>query len=343
MTETPGVAPEQAKLLVVDDTPNNVKLLADILGVKGYRVVTAASGEEALAKVVLVTSLDPHEERVRGIEAGADDFLQKPIHQPELMARVRSLLRIKALQDEVKRQAAELADWNATLEARVQVCVAEIEGLGRLKRFFSAPVAEAIVSEGEASLLAPHRRDICAAFLDLRGFTAFTDRAEPEEVMSVLTEFHAAVGPLIDVHRGTVPHFAGDGVLVFFNDPLPSDDPCGDAARMALEMQAKFVPLAARWRKLGHDLGLGIGAARGYATLGAVGYEGRVDYSAIGSVVNLAARLCGEAAGGQVLVDRRAAAALEDRFVLEALPPLTLKGFEKPVAAFRLAGARGGA
>ena len=142
-------------------------------------------------------------------------------------------------------------------------------------------------------------------------------------------EFHAAVGPLIDVHRGTVPHFAGDGVLVFFNDPLPSDDPCGDAARMALEMQANFVPLAARWRKLGHDLGLGIGVARGYATLGAVGYEGRVDYSAIGSVVNLAARLCGEAAGGQVLVDRRAAAALEDRFVLEALRAAHAEGLRE--------------
>jgi class 3 adenylate cyclase/CheY-like chemotaxis protein len=371
-----GTAKEPARLLVVDDTPHNVKLLADILGARGFAVATAASGEEALAKiaaeppdlvlldvmmpglsgydvlrrlraqpetallpVVLVTSLDPHEERVKGIEAGADDFLQKPIHQPELMARVRSLLRIKSLQDEVKRQAAELAQWNATLEARVSACVAEIEGLGRLKRFFSVPVAQAIVSEGEAALLAPHRRDICAAFLDLRGFTAFTDRAEPEEVMSVLSEFHGAMGPIIDAHRGTVPHFAGDGVLVFFNDPLPSDDPCGDAARMALEMQERFAPLAARWRKLGHDLGLGIGIARGYATLGAVGYEGRVDYSAIGSVVNLAARLCGEAAGGQILVDRRAAAALEDRFAIEALAPLALKGFEKPVPAFRLAAA----
>jgi len=366
---------EPAKLLVVDDTPHNVKLLADILGAKGYRVVTAASGEEGLAKVaaespdlvlldvmmpglsgydvlhrlradpatallpvVLVTSLDPHEERVKGIEAGADDFLQKPIHQPELMARVRSLLRIKALQDQVSRQSAELREWNAKLEARVQACVAEIEGLARLKRFFSAPVAQAIVSEGEASLLAPHRRDICAAFLDLRGFTSFTDRAEPEEVMTVLAEFHAAVGPLIDAHRGTVPHFAGDGVLVFFNDPLPSEDPGGDAARMALDMQQRFVPMAERWRKLGHELGLGIGIARGYATLGAVGYEGRVDYSAIGSVVNLAARLCGEAKGGETLVDRRAQAGLDGRFRFESLDPLALKGFERPVPAFRLVG-----
>jgi adenylate cyclase len=364
-----------AKVLVVDDTPQNVKLLADILTAKGYTAITAASGEEGLAKVadespdlvlldimmpglsgydvcrrlraepatallpvVLVTSLDPQGERVKGIEAGADDFLQKPINQPELLARVRSLLRVKTLQDEVARQAAELRVWNATLEERVQACVAEIEGLGRLKRFFSAPVAEAIVSAGEQSMLAPHRRDICCAFVDLRGFTSFTDNAEPEEVMAVLSEFHAGMGPIITAHQGTVPHFAGDGILIFFNDPLPVDDPCGHAARMALAMQEAFVALAARWAKLGYELGLGIGIARGYATLGAVGYEGRVDYSAIGSVVNLSARLCGEAGGGQVLVDRRAKASLEDRFALDALEPLVLKGFDKPVPVFRLLG-----
>lgn len=365
----------KAKVLVVDDTPQNVKLLADILDAKGYVALTAASGEEGLAKVaaeapdlvlldimmpglsgydvcrrlradpatallpvVLVTSLDPHAERVKGLEAGADDFLQKPINQPELLARVRSLLRIKALQDEVARQATELRAWNASLEERVRASLAEIGQLQRLKDFFSAPVAEAIVSAGGGSLLAPHRRDICCAFLDLRGFTTFTDNAEPEEVMSVLAEFHAAMGPLIDAHHGTVPHFAGDGILVFFNDPLPLDDACGHAARMALAMQQAFGPLAARWRKLGHDLGLGIGIARGYATLGAVGYEGRFDYSAIGSVVNLAARLCGEAKGGQVLVDRRAQASLDERFACEPLAPLSLKGFDRPVAAFVLAG-----
>jgi class 3 adenylate cyclase/CheY-like chemotaxis protein len=362
-----------ATILVVDDTPQNVKLLADILSAKGFAAVTAASGEEALAKVaaqapdlvlldimmpglsgydvcrklredpatellpvVLVTSLDPHAERVKGLEAGADDFLQKPINQPELLARVRSLLRIKALQDQVARQAAELRAWNATLEERVQKSMTEIGNLQRLKRFFSAPVAEAIVSAGEQSLLAPHRRDICCVFVDLRGFTSFTDNAEPEEVMAVLAEFHSALGPLITEHEGTVPHFAGDGILIFFNDPLPIDDPCGRAATMALAMQRAFAPLAERWGKLGHDLGLGIGIARGYATLGAVGYEGRFDYSAIGSVVNLAARLCGEAGGGQVLVDRRAKASLEERFALEPVEALTLKGFDRPVAAFRL-------
>jgi class 3 adenylate cyclase len=154
--------------------------------------------------------------------------------------------------------------------------------------------------------------------------------------MTALDEFHAAMGPLIDEHGGTVPHFAGDGILIFFNDPLPLEDPCGQAAAMALAMQRAFAPLAQKWQRLGHHLGLGIGIARGYATLGAVGYEARVDYSAIGSVVNLSARLCAEAKGGQILVDRKAQASLEGRYALEPLEPLTLKGFERPVPAFRL-------
>ncbi len=374
-TEAPSPVPAAApaRVLVVDDTPQNVKLLADILGARGFVAITASDGEEALAKlaaerpdivlldvmmpglsgydvcrriradpatallpVVLVTSLDPHEERVKGIEAGADDFLQKPIHQAELLARVRSLLRIKALQDEVRRQSDELREWNATLEARVQSAVAEIASLNRLRQFFSAPVADAIVSAGEASLLAPHRREVCCVFIDLRGFTAFTDSAEPEEVMAVISEFNATMGPLVAAHEGTVPHFTGDGMLIFFNDPIEIPDPCPRAARMALAMQARFVPLSERWRKLGHDLRLGIGIARGYATLGAMGYEGRWDYTAIGSVVNLAARLCGEAAGGRILVDRRARAGLDDGFALEPIEPLALKGYEKPVPAFRL-------
>lgn len=360
-------------LLVVDDEPANRDVLSRRLAPQGFAVRVAADGAEALAllaaetidlvlldvmmpglsgydvcrriradpatallPVVLVTSLDPHEERVKGIEAGADDFLQKPIHQAELLARVRSLLRIKALQDEVRRQSDELREWNATLEARVQSAVAEIASLNRLRQFFSAPVADAIVSAGEASLLAPHRREVCCVFIDLRGFTAFTDSAEPEEVMAVISEFNATMGPLVAAHEGTVPHFTGDGMLIFFNDPIEIPDPCPRAARMALAMQARFVPLSERWRKLGHDLRLGIGIARGYATLGAMGYEGRWDYTAIGSVVNLAARLCGEAAGGRILVDRRARAGLDDGFALEPVEPLALKGYEKPVPAFRL-------
>jgi len=362
-----------AKVLVVDDTPHNVKLLADLLGVKGYAVATAATGEEALAKlplerpdlvlldvmmpglsgyevcqriradpetmllpVVMVTSLDPQQERVKGIEAGADDFLSKPINQPELFARVRSLLRVKALQDEVRRQADALKEWNVKLEERVQQQVGELDRLGQLKRFFSPHVADAIVAAGEKSIVVPHRREICYVFVDLRGFTAFTDSAEPEEVETALREYHAAMGALVTECDGTLDRFAGDGILIFFNAPLPITEPGKRAAKMALAMVERFAPLRERWLKVGHDLALGIGIAQGFATLGAFGFEGRWDYSAIGGVVNLASRLSDEAQSGQVLIDRRTCAALGDTAEVEALGPLTLKGYSQPVAAFVL-------
>jgi len=364
-----------SKVLVVDDTPHNVKLLADLLGVKGYAVATAASGEEGLAKVaseqpdlvlldvmmpglsgydvcrrlradpatallpvILVTSLDPQVERVKGIEAGADDFLPKPINQAELFARVRSLLRIKALQDEVRTQAEALKNWNLKLEERVAEQVAQLRGMDQLKRFFSPAVADAILSAGATSILTPHRREICYVFVDLRGFTAFTDSAEPEEVQSVLQAYHATMGALVVEHGGTVDRFAGDGILIFFNDPLPVPDAAKRATRMALQMQQQFRPLRAKWVKLGYDLDLGIGIAQGFATLGAFGYEGRVDYTAIGSVVNLAHRLCNKASAGEVLIDRRVRAALDDDMKVDTLAPLTLKGYAQPVPAFRLAG-----
>jgi len=362
-----------AKVLVVDDTPHNVKLLADLLAVKGYAVATAVNGEEALVKVVsekpdlvlldvmmpglsgydvcrriradaetallpvvLVTSLDPQQERVKGIEAGADDFLPKPINQAELFARVRSLLRVKSLQDEVKRQAEALKEWNLKLEERVQEQVGQLDRLSQLKRFFSPPVADAIVSAGENSILALHRRDICYAFVDLRGFTAFTDSAEPEEVQAVLHDYHEAMGAIITECEGTLDRFAGDGILIFFNDPLPIAEPAKRAAAMALAMQERFGALRARWLKQGYDLDLSIGIAKGFATLGAFGFEGRFDYSAIGSVVNLAARLCAESQPGQIVIDRRARAALDEDFDVEPTGPLTLKGYAQPVAAFLL-------
>jgi class 3 adenylate cyclase len=283
-----------------------------------------------------VTSLDAQQERIKGIEAGADDFLGKPINQPELFARVRSLLRIKALQDEVSEQAAALREWNAKLEERVDAQVAEIGRMSALKRFFAPAVCDAILSAGDTSILAPHRREICYVFVDLRGFTAFTDTAEPEEVQAVLGEFHAAMGALITRFQGTIDRFAGDGILIFFNDPIAVPDAPRRAAAMALEMQTQFAPLRARWSQVGYELDLGIGIAKGFATLGAFGYESRFDYSAIGAVVNLAARLCDEAGPGQILIDRRARAALDGIAAVEALGALALKGYLQPVPVFRL-------
>jgi len=335
------------RILVVDDTPQNVKLLGDLLRSRGYEVTTAASGEQALESiasqppdlvlldimmpgisgyevcrkirenpatallpVVLATSLDPNQERVKGIEAGADDFLPKPVNQAELFARVKSLLRIKGLQD---------------------------ERLARLKSFFSPQLAEAIAAGKGDDVLKTHRREITVEFFDLRGFTAFTDSAEPEEVMELLRSYHAPLGKLVLEHLGTLERFAGDAVMVFFNDPVPIERPAEHAVRTALAMMEAFEPIAAHWKKRsGFQLGLGVGIAQGYATLGAIGFEGRWDYAAIGNVTNLAARLCGEAKAGQILADRKTMAVLDGTFEFEPVGELTLKGFSHAVPGFSL-------
>ena len=362
-----------AKILVVDDVAKNVKLLADLLSVKGYEAITAASGAEALARVaadapdlilldvmmpgmsgyevcqairanpahamlpiVLVTALDPQQERAKGLEAGADDFLSKPVNQAELLARVKSLLRIKHLYDEVNRQRDQLAQWNAQLEQRVADGVEQLAKVGRLKRFFSPQLAQAIVDGGADDPLRSHRREITVVFLDLRGFTAFTETADPEEVMGVLGEYHAAMGRLILEHEGTLERFTGDGIMVFFNDPVVVADPAQRAARMVLAMQAEVARLSASWRKRGYELQMGVGVAMGFATIGGIGFPGRIDYGAIGTVTNLAARLCGEARGGETLLAQRVIAALDGAFQVEPAAELTLKGFHRPVAAFRL-------
>src|SRR5262249_53270798 len=283
-------------------------------GMSGYEVCRKIRDNPAVGvlPIVMVTALDPGQERIKGLEAGADDFLTKPINQPELLARVRSLLRIKELYDTVQTQAAQLAGWNQTLEERVKEQVTQLERLGRLKRFFSPQLAEAIVAGGADDPLRSHRRNLTVVFLDLRGYTAFAEAAEPEEVMGVLREYHAAMGREILAHEGTLERFTGDGLMVFFNDPVPVDDHAERAVRMALATQAQASALAAKWRKsLGHDLHVGIGIAQGYATIGAIGFEGRWDYGAIGTVTNLAFRLCGEAKPGQLLVLSRVLSAVE--------------------------------
>ena len=358
-----------ARILVVDDQRANVDMMAGVLEGRGYAVVTAANGEQALERVaearpdvvvsdilmpkmdgyelcrrlrrapqtallpvILVTALEAHDERIKGLEAGADDFLSKPVKWEELFARVRSLLRVKSLQDELK-------ELNAQLEERVREHVAQLERLSRLKRFFSRPVAEAIMAGGE-ELLKPHRREITAVFLDLRGFTAFTDRADPDEVMELLRAYHVTLGQTVDQFGGTLEHFAGDGIMIFFSDPLPVDRPAERAVRMARALQDAFTPISSAWARLGHEVGLGIGIAQGEATLGVIGSEQRWEYAAIGNVPNLAARLCGVAQAGEIVLDAQTERSVAHMAETEQLGPLALRGFSQPIAAFRLKGLR---
>jgi adenylate cyclase len=291
--------------------------------------------------VVMLTS-SGEEDKVRAIEAGADDFISRPFNEAELLARVRSLLRIKQFHDTIQHQAAELAEWNRTLENRVSAQVQDLERLGRLRRFLSPQLAELIVNNDDESVLQSHRREITVVFCDLRGFTAFSETAEPEEVMAVLAEFHGELGKLIHAFGGTLERFAGDALMMFFNDPFPIEDAPLRAVRMALAMQNRVADLMVNWRKRGHDLALGIGIAVGYATMGRIGFEGRFDYGAVGSVVNLAARLCSEAQGGQILLAPKALAAVEEQVTGELVGELTLKGFHRPVPAYSVTGLRSG-
>jgi adenylate cyclase len=361
---------EPITILAVDDQPPNLRLLDAVLSPRGYRVITASSGEEALELLpssgidlvlldIVMPGIDGYEvcrrirsepataflpvvmitasgdqEKTRAIEAGADDFVSKPFHQGELLARVASLARIKRYHDTITRQAAELAEWNAELEARVNAQLEELQRMNRLRRFLSPQVAELVINSGDDSILGSHRREIVVVFCDLRGFTAFAESSEPEEVMAVLSEYHAALGELIFRYQGTLERFTGDGLMVFFNDPIPLDKPAQRAVEMALAMRDQVRTLAEGWSRVGHDLGFGVGIAQGFATLGRIGYEGRFDYAAIGSVTNLAARLCAEAGAEQVLVSQRVFSAVEDVAAGELVGALQLRGFSRPIRAF---------
>ncbi len=363
---------ETGTILVVDDQQQNIRLLEAVLAPRGYAVLAATSGEEALRRaaedapdlilldivmpgmngyevcrriradaktkflpVVMVTA-SPEQDKVAAIEAGADDFIPKPFEQHELVARVRSLLRIKRYHDTVERQAAELAEWNRTLEERVRQQVDEIIGLRRLRRFLSPQVADLVLSQGGEGSLEPHRREISVVNCDLRDFTPFSETGEPEDVMRVMREYHAALGELVFRYEGTVRDMSGDGMMVFFNDPIPCPDPTARAVRMALAMRERVTELAGGWHKLGHELGFGVGITHGYATLGRIGFEGRFEYGAVGTVVNLAARLCGEARNGQILLSQRAHAAVEDLVEAEEMGELALKGLARPTRTFNV-------
>ena len=371
---------------MVDDNPTNLEVLRVRLTAQGYEVVTAVDGEDALNRVrevepdlvlldvmmpkldgisvvkelkqdstlrftpiILVTAKADTRDIVTGLEAGGDDYLTKPFEHAALIARVRSLLRIKELHDTVQSQATQLKEqteqlssWNRLLEERVAEQLAQIERIGRLQRFLAPQVAQMIASSDPSdSLLASHRREVTVLFCDLRGFTAFTEASEPEEVMGVLREYHENLGELIFRYEGTLERFLGDGIMIVFNDPIPCDDHTERAVRLALDMRERVNELAKQWARVGHVLGFGIGIASGYATLGQVGFEHRREYTAIGGVINLASRLCGEAKAGQIVISQRAFSAVEQSVGASHIGQLSLKGFNRPIDAYEVVSWRG--
>ncbi len=361
-------------ILVVDDVEENLEIVTVRLEAQGYEIETARNGLEAIDKtrgllpdlilldimmpemdgievtrhlkgdeklrlipIILLTAKSGVEEVVAGLDAGGDDYLTKPFEPATLLARVRSLLRIKTLYDTVQRQADELARLNCNLEERVEEQVDELERLRELRRFLSPQIANMIVSDGQkAELLKHHRREIVVLFCDLRGFTSFAEIAAPEEVMDLLRSYHLNLGPLIHEAQGTLERFAGDGMMVFFNDPVPCVDPAARAVRLAVAMREQVRALAQSWQLRGYSIGFGIGIAKGYATLGRIGFEGRFDYAAIGTVTNVAARLCSEAQDGQILVTQQIAADVDDFILSRFIGDLQLKGLSRPISVYNV-------
>jgi adenylate cyclase len=315
-------------------------ILLDVMmpEMNGYQVLEHLKSDHALRDipVIVLSALDEIGSVVRCIELGAEDYLPKPFDPVLLKARIGACLEKKRLRDQEVRLRNELEEWNKRLEERVKEQVAQLERLSRLKRFFSPQLAELIVAGGAEDPLKTHRREVTVVFLDLRGFTAFAETAEPEEIMAVLREYHAEMGKLILEHEGTLERFTGDGMMVFFNDPVPVVNPAERAIQMALSMRERVKELSAKWRKLGYELDFGVGIAQGYATIGGIGFEGRWDYGAIGTVTNLASRLCGEAKPGQILVSQRLLGTVEELVEVEPVGELTPKGFHRPVTAHNI-------
>jgi len=356
------------RILIADDNEANLDILRTRLAGQGYEIVTAVDGDAALdgaheyqpdlillavmmpkrdgfevcrllksdptlpfMPIILVTAKGDSRDIVAGLECGADEYLTKPVDHAALTARVKSILRIKALHDQVQEQARQLTEWNKTLEQRVADQLGEIQRVSRLKRFLAPQVAESVVSAGDDQLLESHRRDVAIVFCDLRGFTALAETAEPEEVMEVLREYHGALGEIIHRFEGTLERFLGDGLMVLFNDPIPCPDPAVRAVEMAVAMRDRVTEMMEQWQKRGHELGFGVGIAQGYATLGRIGFEGRFDYAAIGTVPNLASRICGEAKPGQILISQRVMSAVEAIAETEPLGLVSLKGLARPI------------
>ena len=343
-----AISGERALELAVTGTPPDLILL-DIMmpGLNGYEVCQRLKANPATRNipVIFVTAMSEVDDETRGLELGGVDYVTKPISPPIVKARIKTHLAVsaqaRALEHMITRleaQAAELSELNRTLEQRVADGVTQLERLARMKRFFSPSVVELLLSDGADDPLSSHRREIAAVFLDLRGYTAFTETSDPEDVMRVIHEYHEAMGRLVMAHDGTLEHFAGDGMMIYFNDPVQVDNPAAIAVKMAVAMQERFSTLVLGWHKRGYALSMGIGIAQGYATIGAIGFEGRRDYGVIGTVTNLAARLCGEAKGGQILISQRVQGLVTDFARTEPLGELQLKGFHRPAPAYAVHG-----
>ena len=370
---------ETPLILVVDDEPANREILETRLTANGYGVILATNGREAVSSVkghlpdlvlmdvnmpemdgieackvimadrtlpylpiIMVTALADSADVVSGLDAGAVEYLTKPVDHVALMARVRSMLRVKDLQDTVHRQARDLAELNEKLEIRVREQVEKLERLGRLKRFFSPKLAEKLLSAEGEELLRSHRREITVVFCDLRGFTAFSNTVAPEEVMTVLGEYHALTGGLVTAFGGTLEHFAGDGMMVFFNDPVPVPDHTNQAVNMADAMRNQMISLIAEWKTRGYRLGFGVGIDRGFATIGMIGFKDRIDYTAIGMVTNLASRLCDQAEDGQILVSEAVRDGAGKTVAIIPYREIEIKGISQPVSVLKVTGTNGG-
>lgn len=360
------MSPKSATVLVVDDDPLNRMMLSMSLEAEGHLVREAADGREALDALaehridvvltdiempsmdgyellrrratdarlrtipfIVISGVDEMESVITCITLGAEDYLPKPFDPVLLHARLDACL-------DRKRMTDELVEWNLRLGERVAEKVLEVERLNSLRRFVAPQIAEAIATGGDA-ILASHRREITVLFCDLRNFTRFSETAEPEEVMEVLREFHHAAGPMIFEHEGSIAQFTGDGMLVYFNDPMPIDEPAWNAVRLAMAMRDRTGELSAQWHRSGHDLSLGIGIAMGFATCGLIGFDDRTEYTAVGTVVNLAARVCAIAPGGRILATKRVQAAVEGRVPAISLGDQEFKGISRPVPIFEIA------
>jgi len=365
---------EKKTILAVDDSEDNLLIMESFLTHEGYRVATASNGKEGLEiarsdaptdiiltdlnmpemdgfeftralkaskgtvdiPVIMITAQRDTDSLIKGIEIGADEYIIRPFQLMHLKVRVRSMLRISDAQKKLQKVNRELQDLNRHLEERVERKTRELEKVNFLKKFFSPQLIQSFVSKDAEEIMRSHRRNITVVFFDLRGFTAFVNRNTAEEVMNVLAEYHQAIGPAVFEHDATLERFTGDGAMVFLGDPVPVPDHAARAVKMSLEFMQVAKGLKKRWEARGHQIHVGIGIATGEATLGKIGYAKRVDYAAIGSVTNLAARLCGEAPPGHILLAPSTVKEAGAAFKTASFGNLTLKGFPEPVTAYYL-------